>query len=60
MLTKLIIDKYENNKNIYKDEQASYNTIIIEGCEYINVSRLTSHYTHKGNCKNPIHQKRCE
>jgi hypothetical protein len=38
-------------------------TIVIEGCEYLvveNSQRLLQNYslaiTHKGNCKNPIHQ----
>lgn len=32
-------------------------TIIIEGCEYIQVrANYDKAYTHKGNCKNQIHK----
>lgn len=37
-----------------------YQIYILEGCEYIVVSPGNSHFTwgtHKGNCKNPIHDK---
>ena len=37
-----------------------YQIYTLEGCEYIVVSPGSSHYTwgtHKGNCKNPIHNK---
>jgi hypothetical protein len=31
-------------------------TVTFEGCEYFNGGGYTSRvYTHKGNCKNPIH-----
>ena len=37
-----------------------YQIYTLEGCEYIVVSPGNSHFTwgtHKGNCKNPIHDK---
>ena len=37
-----------------------YQIYTLEGCEYIVVSPGNSHLTwgtHKGNCKNPIHEK---
>lgn len=37
-----------------------YQIYTLEGCEYIVVSPGSSHLTwgtHKGNCKNPIHNK---
>jgi len=37
-----------------------YQIYTLEGCEYIVVSPGNSHFTwgtHKGNCKNPIHEK---
>ena len=37
-----------------------YEVYTLEGCEYIVVSPGNSHFTwgtHKGNCKNPIHDK---
>ena len=37
-----------------------YEIYTLEGCEYIVVSPGNSHFTwgtHKGNCKNPIHNK---
>lgn len=43
-------------------ERAGYNIIIIDSCEYVEVSvnpgwnSATYSLTHKGNCKNPIHK----
>jgi hypothetical protein len=34
-----------------------YEVVEIEGCEYI-YGRLENVFTHKGNCKNPVH--RCD
>lgn len=42
--------KTENNGHIY-----SFDVIEIDGCEYLVSS---SKFTHKGNCKNPIHNCR--
>jgi len=45
----------ENDINI----ESSYETIVIEGCEYIYVSRrpwsAEMMMAHKGNCSNPEH-----
>lgn len=41
---------------------SDYQIVVIEGCEYIEVARnldfnnAAYSLTHKGNCKNPIHQ----
>ena len=38
-----------------------YQIYTLEGCEYIVVSPGNSHFTwgtHKGNCKNPIHNEK--
>jgi hypothetical protein len=46
-----------------REEKSGYNILIIDSCEYIEVSHsLGTQYayyslTHKGNCSNPIHQK---
>ena len=42
--------KTENNGSMY-----SFNTIEVDGCEYLVSS---SKFAHKGNCKNPIHNCR--
>ncbi len=47
-----------------EDMQQDYSTVVIEGCEYIQVSSLTGlsmgiySLTHKGNCSNPTHGRR--
>ena len=37
-----------------------YSTLILDGCEYWEIGLDNSYsyaFTHKGNCKNPIHNK---
>jgi hypothetical protein len=43
--------KTEKNGHIY-----TFNTIEVDECEYLVSS---SKFTHKGNCKNPIHKCNC-
>ena len=48
-----------NNKGkqpIQSTELSSYKTYTLEGCEYIVVGNGNLG-THKGNCKNPIHNR---
>lgn len=46
-----------NNKSEYYDQ--NYRVYTLEGCEYIVVgSGKTQWGSHKGNCKNPIHNKK--
>ena len=34
--------------------------VVVDGCEYFKVKAYFSNtYTHKGNCKNPIHYCKC-
>lgn len=55
----------ERNQYYRESYPIRYNMIEIEDCEYIEVyeasggidSRIYS-LTHKGNCKNPIHEKK--
>jgi hypothetical protein len=43
------------------DEVKNPPTITIEGCEYIQVRpSYDKSFTHKGNCKNPFHEKTCK
>jgi uncharacterized protein YxeA len=47
-----------DNTSKYLDQ--NYRVYTLEGCEYIVVSPGNSHFTwgtHKGNCKNTIHEK---
>lgn len=40
--------------NIPTDSRITYNVVVLDGCQYICGS--SGGFTHKGNCKNPIHQ----
>jgi hypothetical protein len=52
----------KNNKSKLRMEMDAslpdYKVISIEGCEYFRFysSNYFVHITHKGNCKNPIHE----
>ena len=61
----------ETSKTVTFSKYSEYDVIVIDSCEYLVYGRLgtsnaksndeISHYnshtlTHKGNCKNPIHQ----
>jgi hypothetical protein len=45
----------------YRDVTIRYNIIIIDGCEYLVGSTNNTYggyfLTHKGNCKNPLHEQ---
>jgi len=49
------------DKSLPREKKSGYSIVIIEQCEYIEVESMTGttvgYYsiTHKGNCKNPIH-----
>lgn len=45
-----------NNQTILN---VSEEVVMIDGCEYLKIPSYMHHYTltHKGNCKNPIHQQ---
>lgn len=46
-----------NNKSEYYDQ--NYRVYTLEGCEYIVVGLGNAQWgSHKGNCKNPIHNKK--
>jgi hypothetical protein len=46
-----------NNKSQYYDQ--NYKVYTLEGCEYIVVGLGNAQWgSHKGNCKNPIHNKK--
>jgi hypothetical protein len=57
----LALSSCSNNKGkqpIQSTELSSYKTYTLEGCEYIVVGNGNSPWgTHKGNCKNPIHNR---
>jgi hypothetical protein len=45
-----------DSTSLYYDQ--NYKVYILEGCEYILVGVGNNRWgSHKGNCKNPIHQK---
>lgn len=44
----------KNSNKVYE----SYDTVILDGCEYWESGDGNTYaFTHKGNCKNPIHNK---
>lgn len=48
-------------KEFPEDERFNRPIITIEGCQYLdNRNFYGSIYTHKGNCKNPIHKCKCD
>jgi hypothetical protein len=39
----------------------SFTIVVYDGCQYLEYpGYLAFHYTHKGNCNNPIHQEKGE
>lgn len=55
---------YDNylKKGLYNDRETlkNYNVIVIDSCEYLQWRSAYGYFmiTHKGNCKNPIHNKK--
>lgn len=50
----------DDGKEVYPSRELSTeNVVTFEGCEYFVISNYYFYktFTHKGNCKNPIHYK---
>lgn len=51
----------ETGKTVIGSNGATYNIVIIDGCEYVQGWKGNSYggpiMTHKGNCKNPFHKQ---
>ena len=53
------VDRDNNGNKILRSEK--FIVAVYDGCQYLEYAGyLTSHYTHKGNCNNPIHQGKGE
>lgn len=45
-----------------EDPLKGYKIMVIDGCEYLHkrLNSYSDHFTHKGNCSNPIHNCNCK
>lgn len=61
LIVSLVGCGYKNDKSIKGENNsdlAGLKVIVLDGCEYFQFKSYTYYsITHKGNCKNPIHNK---